>query len=442
MPSISNPFSSVLAQETLESPVKLQYIDMVVIFGAGNYADLKLHPALATLVAQGKVGAVLVCSRSSKESTASYGIMQRENLRDLGTVDEIIQQYIPKLSYLPLDVASPEGFQLLAEFIGNQTAIFYLSLPCHLFSVAIHNLAKAGLFASRDRKVALEKPLGRNAQEVSALNQLIEQVCETPQQVVRVDHYLGKLPIQQLFLTRAANPLIESILSNKLVARVDFVMLEKVAVNGRHYDGAFLDMSNHAMTALATGLSNLSEDVVQSRIEFTKSLRLLTNTLRCGQYEGFECSLETFASFELRSECDRWRDVPIKVTTGKCLSEKRTELVFTLHRNSLTASANGKLPPVIRFGIYPETSITNLKVEMNSVRELSTICTYANTSSPEAHHRLFSALIDGDDSLFISATESNAQWQVIQPVLGLWASEPPQFFTYERGSDILDIQLL
>ena len=128
------------------------------------------------------------------------------------------------------------------------------------------------------RRVVVEKPFGHDLQSGKALNRLVDEVF-TPQDVFRIDHYLGKETVQNLLALRFANTLFEPVWNGNFVDSVQITMAEDVGIGGRagFYDtaGAARDvLQNHVLQLLA--LTAMEEpvafDAEAIRTEKTKVL--------------------------------------------------------------------------------------------------------------------------------------------------------------------------
>ena len=239
--------------------------------------------------------------------------------------------------------------------------VFYLEIPPSLFATVVHGLGDAGL--TEDAHVVIEKPFGHDLESARALN---AELCEVldEDQILRIDHYLGKEPVMDITYLRFANSILEPVWNREHVSHVQMTIAENFGVDdrGRFYDavGAMRDViQNHALQVLAlVGMGpptgNHHDSIRDKKLEFFKAMRTADPKRYVrGQYEGFldvkdvapDSTTETFAAIELEVDNWRWSGVPFFIRAGKCMPAKSSEVTVVFKRPPRARrSAHGKTP--------------------------------------------------------------------------------------------------
>ena len=359
---------------------------------------------------------------------------------------------------------------------GNHA--FYLSVPPSAFPVVCEQLSRSGLSqpaADRWRRVVIEKPFGHDLESAIELNKVIERVFP-PDEVFRIDHYLGKETVQNLLALRFANQMFEPIWNSHYVDHVQITMAEDIGIGSRagYYDGigAARDvMQNHLLQLLAlTAMEEpVSFDAAELRAEKEKVLSAVrvpedidANAAR-GRYSagwqggekvvGYidedgvapDSVTETYAAIRLDIDTRRWAGVPFYLRTGKRLGRRVTEIAVIFKRaphlpfESTSTEELGQNALVIR--VQPDEGTTirfGSKVPGTSmeVRDVTMDFGYGHSfteSSPEAYERLILDVLLGDPPLFPRQEEVELSWQILDPVVQHWESNgPPE--DYEAGT--------
>lgn len=366
---------------------------------------------------------------------------------------------------------------------GNHA--FYLSVPPNSFPVVCRQLARSGLSQPREgqwRRVVIEKPFGHDLHSAHKLNTTVEEVFP-PDEVFRIDHYLGKETVQNILALRFANQLFEPIWNSHFVDHVQITMAEDIGIGGRagYYDGigAARDViQNHLLQLLA--LTAMEEPVSFSatalRAEKEKVLsavrlpRNLSHHTARGQYgagwqggdhvvgyleeDGIspDSTTETFAAIRLDIETRRWDGVPFYLRTGKRLGRRVTEVAVVFQRvphlrlGSTATEVLGQNALVIR--IQPDEGVTirfGSKVPSTAmeVRDVTMDFGYGHAfaeSSPEAYERLILDVLLGEPPLFPRHEEVELSWQILDPVTAHWehAGKPDQYPAGTWGPESAD----
>ncbi|MCC2308272.1 glucose-6-phosphate dehydrogenase [Cellulomonas chengniuliangii] len=347
---------------------------------------------------------------------------------------------------------------------GNHA--FYLSVPPSSFPVVCRQLARSGLSQPSDgtwRRVVIEKPFGHDLESARELNAVVSEVFR-PDDVFRIDHYLGKETVQNLLALRFANQLFEPIWNAHYVDHVQITMAEDIGIGGRagYYDGigAARDViQNHllqllALTAMEEPVSFDAEGLRAEKTKVLSAVRLpkdLGKHTSRGQYtagwqggekvagyteeEGFNpgSTTETFAAIRVDIDTRRWAGVPFYLRTGKRLGRRVTEIAVVFKRaphlpfESTATEELGKNALVIR--VQPDEGVTlrfGAKVPGTAmeVRDVTMDFGYGHAfteSSPEAYERLILDVLLGDPPLFPRHEEVELSWKILDPITEYWA---------------------
>jgi glucose-6-phosphate 1-dehydrogenase len=162
-----------------------------------------------------------------------------------------------------------------------------------------------------------------------------------------------------------------------------------------------------------------------------------------GQYRGYreevknpESVTETYAAITVFINNDRWREVPVRLLTGKALDERKTEICVTFHGTPDAASNQ------LRFRIQPDEGIELDLVTKQpgyaqelqaAVMDFSYSNDFNNHGHPNAYERVLVDAVRGDHTLFATSQEVLASWRVVQPVLDAWAKQSDDLLFYKPG---------
>jgi glucose-6-phosphate 1-dehydrogenase len=321
------------------------------------------------------------------------------------------------------------------------------------------------------RRIVVEKPFGHDLASSRELNALVDEVF-TPEDVFRIDHYLGKETVQNVLALRTANELFEPLWNSHHIDSVQITMAEDVGISGRaaFYDaaGAARDvLQNHmlqllALVAMEEPVSFGAEALRREKIKALGAISLPENLERYavrGQYDvgwlGGERVVgyteekdvpagsrsETYAAVRVGVETRRWAGVPFYLRTGKRLPKRVTEIAVIFKRAPHTPFSPsdveelGKNQLVIR--VQPDEGVTlrfGSKVPGTTmeVRDVAMDFAYGASfteSSPEAYERLVLDVMLGDKTLFPNHEEVEMSWRVIDPLENYWASTVPEKYS-------------
>ncbi|PRZ43728.1 glucose-6-phosphate 1-dehydrogenase [Antricoccus suffuscus] len=463
----------------------------LVVFGiTGDLARKKLLPAVYDIANRGLLPAnfVLIGFARRDWEDGDFASLAHDAAKEHARTpwDEgVWQRLANNIKFVSGSFDDDKAFDRLARtltdlsdshgIVGN--AAFYLSIPPAFFQTVLRQIERTGMAnnhaAGGWRRVVVEKPFGHDLPSSKELNDLVDDVF-TWRDVYRIDHYLGKETVQNLFAFRFANTLFEPVWNSHYVDSVQITMAEDVGIGGRaaFYDqtGAARDvLQNHLLQLLA--LTAMEEPVrfIPSaiRTEKLKVLRAVSlpadlrgNAIR-GQYRqgwlageravGYlqeddvpdDSTTETFAAIKLHIETRRWAGVPFYLRTGKRLPRRVTEIALTFRQAPHLPFAPtdtdelGHNQLVIR--VQPDEGVTlrfgsKVPGTVMEVRDVAMDFLYGETfteGSPEAYERLLLDVLLGDATLFPLNEEVEASWAVVDQLEDFWEGQKP--FDYRAG---------
>jgi glucose-6-phosphate 1-dehydrogenase len=432
--------------------------DVLTIFGiTGDLAKKMTFRALYRLEARGKLDCPIVGVAIDDWDVDRL----REHAHDAisNTVSspdgEVFDRLAARLSYVKGDYGDAATFERVGKAIeGKKKPVFYLEIPPALFATVVHGLADAGL--TENARVVIEKPFGHDLESARALN---AELCEvlSEEQILRIDHYLGKEPVMDITYLRFANSILEPVWNREHVAHVQMTIAEDFGVDdrGRFYDavGAMRDViQNHALQVLAlVGMGpptgNHHDSIRDKKLEFFKAVRTADpeHYVR-GQYEGFrevkdvaaDSTTETFAAVELEVDNWRWSGVPFFVRAGKCMPAKASEVTVTFKRPPrLGVGSGGKPDPnqlTVRIEPAPGARIRlfakRAGEEAFEPADLAVLFEKTPGEDPEPYERLLGDALAGRYTLFTRQDTVEETWRIVQPLL----DDPGPVHPYEPGT--------
>ena len=418
--------------------------DALVFFGAsGDLAKKQIIPALQGLVRDQGLAVPIIGVARSGWTLEQFQTHVKESLKQHGGVDPVaFPKLLGLLRCVNGDYRDSKTFAQLRKDLGpSQRALHYLAIPPSLFASVAEGLAKSGCV--ENSRLVVEKPFGRDLRSAQQLSRTLHQYF-SEENIYRIDHFLGKEPVQDLLYTRFANPMFEPIWNRTHVRSIQITMAEDFGVKGRgkFYDevGAMLDVfQNHILQVLANLTidppTGEEHDAVRDRkSELLKAVcPLVPEAVVRGQFEGYlsepgvapDSVVETFFAVKLHIDSWRWAGVPIYIRTGKMLPVTSTE-AFVEFRRPPRETFGEVVPNTsahMRFRLSPDPTIAlgaraKNPGERMAGRDVELELHRSPVDDIPPYQRLLGDALRGDSELFTRQDVVEAQWRIVEPVLG------------------------
>ncbi len=460
--------------------------DLVLFGGTGDLAWRKLMPALFQAFRHGTLpvdGRIIGVGRDNL-SHAQYRaqICARFDQVELAKrpSEEEFCQFATLLEFVQMDLSHPSDYARLVAKLAERaadTVVMYVATAPSLFTTVCEQLAVCGLNTPQTR-VVLEKPLGHDLASNRAINHTVSQVFGE-KHIFRIDHYLGKPAVQNLFALRFGNALFEPLWRREHIANIQITIAEELGVEtrGAFYEttGALRDMvQNHALQLLcAIGMEppiNTHADAIRDeKLKVLRSLKpwtaeSLTQDVIRGQYAagsiggvpvaayreetGVDPHSHTETFVALRTEISNWRwaGVPFYIRTGKRLAGRDARIVVNF-RPTPHAIFNSQIGDANRLviNLQPKDGLElHLLAQGQSNRRNSQSLspvqldldfdTRFGTERVGAYERLLLEVIDGRLNLFVRSDEQEEAWRWVEPILDHWQNDTQGPRLYAAGT--------
>lgn len=456
---------------------------LIMLFGAtGDLAHRKLYPAIFNLYKKGSLRKhfALIGTGRHKWTHDKLREIVANSVKSLADNDTQVKNFVSHFYYQSHDVTNPAHYVVLSKLADkldkkyqlNGNRIYYIALAPRFFGTVSKNLREQHVLSDNGfNRLIIEKPFGHDYPSAKKLNDSLAATFDKDQ-IFRIDHYLGKELVQNIYALRFANPLFENVWNHNYIDNVQITLAEGLGVEKRagYYDGtgALRDMvQNHIMQVLGVIAMEPPKTFNDTDIHAAKAKALNSvevydakgvakNFVR-GQYGAKgsqheyreepgvpnDSATETYVAGKVNVQTPRWQGVPFYVRTGKMIGKKETrvDIVFKPAKN-IFGDGNDVKPVVLTIHIEPGSGFklsfnrkqigNGFKLTTASMNDMESKEDIAKT--PQPYERLINDALAGDLSNFAGWPEIAHDWKFVDPIRKYWDSKKPDFPNYTPGT--------
>ena len=429
--------------------------DALVFYGAtGDLAFKKIFPSLYLMVKRGHLNTPIIGVARGDYNLEKLQLRAKDSIQRYGNFEErTFEKFLSLLSFVGGDYTDSQTFIRIREALGNaEHPTHYLAIPPVLFPKIITALELSG--CAKGGRIIVEKPFGTDYDSARELNKLLlSKFSESS--VYRIDHYLGKRPVNNLVFFRFVNSLLEPVWNKQHIESIQITMAEDFGIQNR---GAFYDVTGAIRDVIQNHLFQIlcnltmeppqtldSESIRDEKVKVLKAISpLRAQDVVRGRYQGYlqekavaeNSKTETFAALRLHINSPRWEGVPFFIRAGKNLPVTCTEILVRFKHHASAYSTIASKPNHIRFRISPDVTVAFGMLIMAPGEDMASVLTEVQgnptpfPNEKDAYERVLTDAMAGDPTHFARQDYVEEAWKLVDDYLH---SDSP-VFDYAPGT--------